>query len=52
MQSSGIILTNTQWCWWPLFHGKFKKGNTQGVRFAKSTGQPIVDDEEEIEEII
>lgn len=27
--------------------GKFQKGNTQGVRFAKSTGEPIVDEEED-----
>lgn len=25
--------------------GKFKPGNTQGVRFAKNTGNPIIDDE-------
>ena len=27
--------------------GKFKPGNTQGIRFAKSTDEPIVDDDED-----
>lgn len=27
--------------------GKFQKGNTQGIRFAKSTDEPIVDEDEE-----
>lgn len=27
--------------------GKFKKGNMQGIRFAKSTDEPIVDEDEE-----
>ena len=31
--------------------GKFKPGNTQGIRFAKSTDEPIVDDEDENSEI-
>ena len=29
--------------------GKFKPGNTQGVRFSKSTDEPVVDEEDEIE---
>ena len=30
--------------------GKFKKGNTQGIRFAKETDEPILDDEEDTEQ--
>ena len=30
--------------------GRFQKGNTQGIRFAKETGEPIVDDEEQQED--